>query len=412
MVESATGADFPPGGVVADSRYYSSAVEALRSACAHIGEAADAVQRSQFFAQISDWDDEANATAHDADKAAVVAMAEALRAKQSVAVYADAARRTLAEVNAAYAATVSPGLTPAPPAPGDPGAAGEEPGAAGDVAESATGEAAGSVGGYSVHLAGALATLAEEQDTEAGRRAGEQSYVKMAQSLSVLVGGRTDYQEIDEALVMLDRARTDYQQASTTVGRTALAGDVRATLSADIRMSAIGEFRRALTALAVARTAYNAAVADHLWSDLAEIRANHSAAATTMFEFQSAIGDDRATDDPYAASAFTSSLEDPDAPTSMYDAARDAAIDMKKLLLEVQNTSDAVDALLLENRAVAADALIEARAVVGVGALDEIHRAYDVAREAMDSLFGARAAFEVGLDLALPEDLGYLTSGI
>ena len=54
----------------------------------------------------------------------------------------------------------------------------------------------------------------------------------------------------------------------------------------------------------------------------------------------------------------------------------------------------------------AADALIEARAVVGSTALVEIRAAYEMASAAMDSLFGARAAFEVGFDLTLPEIFG------
>lgn len=86
----------------------------------------------------------------------------------------------------------------------------------------------------------------------------------------------------------------------------------------------------------------------------------------------------------------------------------DVVIEAKEYRRRAQSACDEVDALLVENRAVAADALIEARAVVGAEALFEIRAAYDTASAAIDALFGARAAFEVGFDFTLPEIFGDL----
>ena len=391
MADPVVDTELSAGGVISDSRYYAGAVESLRSACAQIGEAADAAQRAGFFADITGWNDEADASAHDADKAAVVAMAEALRAKGAVAAYADAARSTLAEVTAAFAA--------AEPLGGAIVGAG-----AGDSADE---EAAATEGGaFSGHLANALVALVEERERETDADADEAGYVKMAQTLGVLADARQAYRDVDETLIMLANARTAYLKDSEAASQTALAADIKAAVADDISSSSIGEFRSALTALAVTRTAYNAAVANELWGALAEARINLAAATATVFEIQAAAGDGGAADDIHSASALAYSFSDSGTPTDVYDAARDVVIEAKEFRRKAQSACDAVDALLVENRAVAADALIEARAVVGSADLVEIRAAYEIASAAMDSLFGARAAFEVGFDFTLPEIFG------
>ena len=391
MADPVVDTELSAGGVVSDSRYYAGAVESLRSACAQIGEAADAAQRARFFADIIGWNDEADASAHDADKAAVVAMAEALRAKGAVAAYADAARSTLAEVTAAFAA--------AEPLGGAIVGAGAE--------DSADEEAATNEGGaFSGHLANALVALVEERERETDAESDEAGYVKMAQTLGVLADARQAYRDVDETLILLANARTAYLKDSEAASQTLLAADIKAAVADDISSSSIGEFRSALTALAVTRTAYNAAVANELWGALAEARINLAAATATVFEIQAAAGDGGAADDIHSASALAYSFSDSGTPTDVYDAARDVVIEAKEFRRKAQSACDAVDALLVENRAVAADALIEARAVVGSADLVEIRAAFEIASAAMDSLFGARAAFEVGFDLTLPEIFG------
>ena len=255
MAEPEAGIEFSAGGVVADSRYYAGAVEALRSSCAHIGEAADAAQRARFFSDITGWNDEADASAHDADKAAVMAMAEALRAKGAVAAYADAARSTLAEVTAAFAAPDSPSSAIV--------------GAGATDADGAEGSEEDN-GAFSGHLARALVALVEEREREIDSESDEAGYVKMANTLSVLAGARSAYRAVDEALVLLANARIAYLKDSLAAAQTALAADLKTAVADDIRATSIGEFRSALTTLAVTRTAYNAEVADELWGALAE----------------------------------------------------------------------------------------------------------------------------------------------
>ncbi|MCY3637180.1 MAG: hypothetical protein OXH23_16385 [bacterium] len=391
MSEPVAGTEFSAGGVVADSRYYAGAVEALRSSCAHIGEAADAAQRARFFSDITGWNDEADASAHDADKAAVMAMAEALRAKGAVAAYADAARSTLTEVTAAFAAPDTPSSAIV--------GAGATEGAATDGSEDED-------GAFSGHLARALVALVEEREREIDSDSDEAGYGKMANTLSVLAGARSAYRAVDEALILLANARIAYLKDSLAAAQTALAADLKAAVADDIRATSIGEFRSALTTLAVTRTAYNAEIADELWGALAEARTNLAAATATVFEIQAAAGDRGGADDVHTASALAYSFSDSETPADVYDAARDVVIEAKEFRRRAQAACDAVDALLVENRAVAADALIEARAVVGSTALVEIRAAYEMVSAAMDSLFGARAAFEVGFDLTLPEIFG------
>ncbi|MCY4272990.1 MAG: hypothetical protein OXF00_10135 [bacterium] len=415
MAEPETSDEFSDGGVVSDSRHYAGAVEALRSSCAHIGEAADAAQRAGFFSDISDWNDEADASAHDADKAAVMAMAEALRAKEAVAAYADAARRTLTEVTAAFAA------------PNTLGSA-----IVGDGCADGPDEGKDSGGRFFEHLARALVAIvegreAESDETKGGQGTGSDSdpseagYLKMANTLSVLAGARSAYRAVDEALILLANARSAYFQESQAAARTPLAADLKAAVAADIRVASIGQFRSALTTLAVTRTAYNAEIADELWGALAEARTSLAAATATVLEIQAAAGDRRGADDAcaddacadnlqvdevHAASALAYSFSGSETPTDVYDAARDVVIEAKEFRRRAQSACDAVDALLVENRAVAADALIDARAAVGSADLTEIRAAYEMASTAMDSLFGARAAFEVGFDFAVPEIFG------
>lgn len=391
MAESVTNTEFSAGGVISDSRYYAGAVEALRSACAQIGEAADAAQRAGFFADITGWNDEADASSHDADKAAVLAMAEALRAKGAVASYADAARSTLAEVTTAFAAADSPTSAFV--------GAGTEDG------EAADGEAE-EKSGFSGHLANALVALVEERERDADLDSDEAGYVKMAQTLTVLADARRAYRDVDEALILLANARSAYLKELEAASQTALAADLKTAVDDDINSTSIGEYRSALTALGVTRTAYNAAVSDELWGALAEARINLAAATATAFEIQAVAGDRGGTDDVHSASALAYSFSDSETPTDVYDAARDVIIEAKEFRRRAQVACDAVDALLVENRAVAADALIEAQAVIGPGALVEIRAAYEIASGAMDSLFGARAAFEVGFDFTLPEIFG------
>ena len=391
MAEPAVETEFSAGGVISDSRYLAGAVEALRSACAHIGEAADAAQRAGFFADIAGWNDEADASAHDADKAAVLAMAEALRAKGAVASYADAARSTLAEVTAAFAASDSPTSAIVGAGAGDT-----------DAADGETEEKSE----FSGHLASALVALVEERERDADLDSDEAGYVKMAQTLTVLADARQAYRDVDEALILLANARTAYLKELEAASQTALAADLKTAVDDDINSSSVGKYRSALTSLAVTRTAYNAAVADDLWAALAEARINLVAATATAFEIQVVAGDRDSTDDVHSASALAYSFSDSETPTDVYDTARDVVIEAKEFRRRAQVACDAVDALLVENRAVAADALIEARALVGSAALVEIRAAYEMTSAAMDSLFGARAAFEVGFDFTLPEIFG------
>ncbi len=391
MAEPAVETEFSAGGVISDSRYLAGAVEALRSACAHIGEAADAAQRAGFFADIAGWNDEADASAHDADKAAVLAMAEALRAKGAVASYADAARSTLAEVTAAFAAADSPTSAIVGAGAGDT-----------DAADGETEEKSE----FSGHLASALVALVEERERDADLDSDEAGYVKMAQTLTVLADARQAYRDVDEALILLANARTAYLKELEAASQTALAADLKTAVDDDINSSSVGKYRSALTSLAVTRTAYNAAVADDLWAALAEARINLVAATATAFEIQVVAGDRDSTDDVHSASALAYSFSDSETPTDVYDTARDVVIEAKEFRRRAQVACDAVDALLVENRAVAADALIEAQALIGTGALVEVRAAYEIASAAMDSLFGARAAFEVGFDFTLPEVFG------
>lgn len=391
MAEPAVETEFSAGGVISDSRYLAGAVEALRSACAHIGEAADAAQRAGFFADIAGWNDEADASAHDADKAAVLAMAEALRAKGAVASYADAARSTLAEVTAAFAASDSPTSAIVGAGAGDA-----------DAADGETEEKSE----FSGHLASALVALVEERERDADLDSDEAGYVKMAQTLTVLADARQAYRDVDEALISLANARTAYLKELEAASQTALVADLKTAVDDDINSSSVGKYRSALTSLAVTRTAYNAAVADDLWAALAEARVNLVAATATAFEIQVVAGDRDSTDDVHSASALAYSFSDSETPTDVYDTARDVVIEAKEFRRRAQVACDAVDALLVENRAVAADALIEAQALIGTGALVEVRAAYEIASAAMDSLFGARAAFEVGFDFTLPEVFG------
>ena len=307
-----------------------------------------------------------------------------------MAAYADAARSTLAEVTAAFAA--------AEPLGGIVGTGAGDDEAAADEADEGS--------AFSGHLANALVALVEEREREIDPESDETGYVKMAQTLGVLADARQAYRDVDETLILLANARTAYLKESEAASHTALAADLKAAVADDINSSSIGQFRSALTALAVTRTAYNAAVSNELWGALAEARINLAAATATVFEIQAAAGDSGGADDIHSASALAYSFSDSGTPTDVYDAARDVVIEAKEFRRRAQSACDAVDALLVENRAVAADALIDARAVVGSGDLVEIRAAYEIASAAMDSLFGARAAFEVGFDLTLPEIFG------
>ena len=108
----------------------------------------------------------------------------------------------------------------------------------------------------------------------------------------------------------------------------------------------------------------------------------------------------------FSASALAYTFSGSETPMEVYDTARDVVVEAKEFRSRAQSACDTVDTLLVENRAMAADALIEALAVVGAAELAKLRIAYDTTSEAMDALFGARAAFEVGFDLTLPEIFG------
>ncbi|MYG94031.1 MAG: hypothetical protein F4138_03430 [Acidimicrobiia bacterium] len=391
-LDAAPDAEFSAGGVIADSSYYAGAVEALRSACAQIGEAADAVQRAGFFAGIASWQDEADASAHDAERVSVTAMAEALRAQGAVAVYADAANRTLAEVRVAFATTKS--------------SSAEQ-----EIAENLAGETAeletrDQQVDFTEHMADALAVLATDRDQTVAGSDAQADYIKLAKTLSVLAEARQAYREVDNTLIMLANARSEYLEESATASRTALASDLKTEVLQDISAACIGSFRSAITALAVTRTAYNAEVSNELWGALAQARINLAAATATVLEIKAATGESADRENLHSASALAYSFGDAGTPTDVYDAARDVVIEAKEFRRRAQSACDEVDKLLIENRAVAADALIEAQAAVGVEALGGIRSAYEITSAAMNSLFGSRAAFEVGFDFTLPELFG------
>ncbi len=390
-------ARFSGGGVIADSGYYAGAVEALRSAFAQIGDAADAAQRAGFFAGIAGWQDEADASAYDVKRDAVTSMAEALRAKEAVASYADAAKSTLEEVRAAFAAVTEASSFVSR-------IVGEDV----DATALPDNESAEQLADFSGHMADALATLLQDNQPSAGGNSRKADYVKLAETLSVLSDARRAYREVDDKLIMLSNARADYFEEFNAASRTALAGDLKVAVTEDIASVSIGSFRAAITALGVARTAYNAEVSDALWSSLGEARINLVAATKTVFEIKAAAGEQASDTDLHSAAALVYSFGEVGTPTGVYDAARDVVIEAKEFRRRAQSACDEVDKLLVENRAVAADALIEARAGVGDEALVEIHLAYEITSAALDSLFGSRAAFEVGFDFTLPEIFGDL----
>ncbi len=397
--------------VIADSGFYAAAVEALRGACAQIGEAADAAQRAGFFAGIAGWDDEADATAHDAERVALTAMAEALRAKGLVSSYADAANNTLGEVRAAFAETMTepalapvtatePASTQSPAITPDKQASDSAPTEPEPPSHTSSHSSHG-LGDFTDHMADALVALGEDHKKAAIDGDVEASYVKLAQTLSVLKDARRAYREVDAALITLSNARADYLEEFSAASHTALAADLKAALTDDIASASIGSLRSAITSLALGRTAYNAEVSNELWGALAEARINLAAATSTVFEIKTA--QELQGKGLHEASALAYSFGEDSTPTGIYDAARDVVIEAKEFRRRAQSACDEVDKLLVEIRAVAADALIEARAGVGNEALADIRLAYDITSTAMDSLFGSRAAFEIGFDFTLPE---------
>ncbi|MCQ3811861.1 MAG: hypothetical protein KTV68_15040, partial [Acidimicrobiia bacterium] len=108
--------------------------------------------------------------------------------------------------------------------------------------------------------------------------------------------------------------------------------------------------------------------------------------------------------DPYGATAMLAALREPDETSAeAYDTAIDAVAEVTDDLFRCRDSYIAVQRVLAELRAVAADALIEARAAVGADALIEARAAHDLASSALDSLIEAQSEFGIGLATAIPD---------
>ena len=399
MSEPELSIELPPGGVMGDSGFYARAADAIRSTFALVGEAADASQRAGFFASMANWDDEADAAAVEADLTAVWAAVSARRARQETAVFAEAARQTVAEIASAYAATEesdeSMGASAATEGAHTLPERGTDEGA--DTSSSSAFDA----------LVDALSSLAEERRNGVTADAGHGSddgYITLAESLSVLTEARGAYRDVADALITLLEALEAYRQEIDVDSQIAIAADIQAHLAAEVQMDRVGDVRAALAELRVVRSAYNATVTNDVWDLLAEVRMAFAKAATTLGEVQAAVDVHHEDSDPYAASAMVAALGDSDETSpDAYDAAVDVVVEVTNDLLRCKAAYEAVEGVLAEVRAVAADALIEARAAVGAEALIETRAAHDMASSALEALVEAREAFEVGMVLAVPD---------
>lgn len=399
MFEPELSIELPPGGVMGDSGFYARAADAIRSTFALVGEAADAAQRAGFFASMANWNDEADAAAVEADLTAVWAAVSARRAKQETVVFAEAARQTVAEIASAYAATGESG-------------GGSRAGAA--IVGSCNLPVGGTDKGADTSFSSAfdafvdaVSSLAEERQNSVAAdtvHASDDGYIALAESLSVLTEARGHYREVADALITLLEALEAYRQEIGADSQAALAADIQAHLAAEALMDRVSDVRAALAELRVVRSAYNATVTNDVWDLLAEVRIAFAKAAITLGEVQAAVDDRRENRDPYAASAMIAALGDPsEISPDAYDTAMDVVVEVTNDLLRCKAAYEAVEGVLAEVRAVAADALIEARAAVGAKALIEARAAYDMAGSALEALVEAREAFEVGMVLAVPD---------
>lgn len=401
MPDPAASFELPPGGVMGDSGFYARAADAIRSACALVGEAADAAQRAGFFASLANWADEAEAAGVEADMTAAWAAVSARRARQDAAVFDEAARRTVAEVASAYAAAAESHQVEASDAQhAESGAFPEESRVEG-IADSS---------GSAVDvLMVALAALAEERSSGGTAETAhdpDDGYLALAESLGVLSEARGAYREVADALNALLEAQEAYRQEVDSDTHAALAADIQADLAAEVQAAHISDVRAALADLRVVRSAYNATMANDVWDLLAEVRIALAEAAMTLREVRAAVDLQGKGQDPYGASAFVAALSEPDETSpDAYDAAMDVVVEVTDDLLRCKAAYEAVEGLLAEVRAVAADALIEARAAVGADALVEARAAYDVVDSALDTLVESREAFEVGMALAIPDSI-------
>ena len=267
MSEPELSIELPPGGVMGDSGFYARAADAIRSTFALVGEAADAAQRAGFFASMANWDDEADAAAVEADLTAVWAAVSARRARRETAVFAEAARQTVAEIASAYAATEE----------GDEsmGASAASEGAH-TLPERGTDEGADTSSSSAFDaLVDALSALAEERRNGVTADAGHGSddgYITLAESLSVLTEARGAYRDVADALITLLEALEAYRQEIAADSQIAIAADIQAHLAAEVQMDRVGDVRAALAELRVVRSAYNATVTNDVWDLLAEVR--------------------------------------------------------------------------------------------------------------------------------------------
>ena len=399
MFEPELSIELPPGGVMGDSGFYARAADAIRSTFALVGEAADAAQRAGFFASMANWNDEADAAAVEADLTAVWAAVSARRAKQETVVFAEAARQTVAEIASAYAATGE--------SDGDPRAGAANEGSCNLPAGGTDKGADTSFSSAFDAFVDAVSSLAEERQNSVAAdtvHASDDGYIALAESLSVLTEARGHYREVADALITLLEALEAYRQEIGADSQAALAADIQAHLAAEALMDRVSDVRAALAELRVVRSAYNATVTNDVWDLLAEVRIAFAKAAITLGEVQAAVDDRRENRDPYAASAMIAALGDPsEISPDAYDTAMDVVVEVTNDLLRCKAAYEAVEGVLAEVRAVAADALIEARAAVGAKALIEARAAYDMAGSALEALVEAREAFEVGMVLAVPD---------
>ncbi len=388
-----------------DTRFYARAVDAIRNTCTLVGEAADAAQRAGFFARLANWDDEAEAAAFEADQTAVWAAVSARRAIRETEVYREAARRTVAEIASAYfpdeggdgAGLVAAGEDSTPSAeaahdqvPGTPG----------------SGSCASSNRALDAVML-ALDALSEERQEGAvvvGHPTADDGYVEMAETLGILTEAHDSYHDVADALNTLLKAQEDYRQELDSEVQTALAADIQTDLVAEAQKDRVSGVRSALADLRVVRSAYNDTMTNHVWDLMTEVRISLAKAGASMEEVQASVGLREEARDPYGATAMLAALREPDeASAEAYDTAIDAVAEVTDDLFRCRDSYIAVQRVLAELRAVAADALIEARAAVGADALIEARAAHDLASSALDSLIEAQSEFGIGLATAIPD---------
>ena len=382
-----------------DTGFYARAADAIRSTLVLVSEAADAVQRAGFFARLANSKDEADASAVEAHLTAVWAAVSARRAQRETAVYGEAVRRTVAEIASAYASAKEAEKSMGPDAATDDPLASTEEGT-GDRA------AASSRTAFDTLLDTLISVAQERRDgvTDDASHAADDGYLALAESLSVLTEARAAYREVADALIAVSEAQDVYRREVGLDLQTALAADIQADLAAEAQSALISDVRDALADLRVVRSAYNATVTNVVWDHLAEVRIAFAEATATLREVQTAFDVHRGDHDPYAASALLAAFGHPEKTSpGAYDAAVDVVAEVTHDLFRCKAAYKAVERIMAEVRAVAADALIEARAAVGAEALIEARAAYDMASSALDALVAARRASEKGLILATPD---------